>query len=60
MIAQAVSLALTRSYLLVPGIFAFTCGELALSQRSWGDAERFQPQEGLYMRAQDGLFWTKF
>lgn len=53
MIAQAVSLALTRSYLLVPGIFAFTCGELALSQR-WGDAERFQPQEGLYMRAQDG------
>ncbi|MCH82572.1 putative serine/threonine-protein kinase abkC-like, partial [Trifolium medium] len=54
MIAQAVSLALTRSYLLVPGIFAFTCGELALSQRRWGDTERYPSQEGLYMRARDG------
>ncbi|KAF7841983.1 putative serine/threonine-protein kinase abkC isoform X1 [Senna tora] len=53
-IAQAVSLALTRSYLLVPGIFAFTCGELAWAQRSWGDAERFPSQNALYMRAQDG------
>ncbi|XP_057417640.1 uncharacterized protein LOC130711884 [Lotus japonicus] len=54
MIAQAVSLALARSYLLVPGIFAFTCGELALSQRNWADVERYPSQNGLYMRAQDG------
>ncbi|KAK4252741.1 hypothetical protein QN277_014350 [Acacia crassicarpa] len=54
MIAQAVSLALTRSYFLVPGIFAFTCGELAWAQRSWGDMERFPSHSALYMRAQDG------
>ncbi|KAG5131228.1 hypothetical protein GLYMA_13G247300v4 [Glycine max] len=54
MIAQAVSLALARSYLLVPGILAFTCGELALAQQNWADAERYPSQNGLYMRAQDG------
>ncbi|KAI9075593.1 hypothetical protein K1719_042435 [Acacia pycnantha] len=50
----------------VPGIFAFTCGELAWAQRSWGDMERFPSHSALYMRAQDGyctmcrLFWTEF
>ncbi|KAF1890465.1 hypothetical protein Lal_00041206 [Lupinus albus] len=53
-IAQAVSLALSRSYLLVPGIFAFACGEHALAQHNWVDAERYQSQSNLYMRAQDG------
>ncbi|KAK7412263.1 hypothetical protein VNO78_03714 [Psophocarpus tetragonolobus] len=54
MIAQAVSLALARSYLLVPGILTFTCGELALAQQNWADAERYPSQNALYMRAQDG------
>ncbi|KOM53856.1 hypothetical protein LR48_Vigan09g251500 [Vigna angularis] len=54
MIAQAVSLALARSYLLVPGILAFTCGELAFAQRNWADSERYPSQNDLYMRAQDG------
>ena len=54
MIAQAVSLAFSRYYLLVPGIFAFTCGELALAQGNCVDAERYQSQNALYMRAQDG------
>ncbi|KAF1882123.1 hypothetical protein Lal_00038767 [Lupinus albus] len=53
-IAQAVSLALSRSYLLVPGFFAFACGEHALAQRNWADVERYQSQNALYMRAQDG------
>ncbi|KAK7246603.1 hypothetical protein RIF29_41472 [Crotalaria pallida] len=53
-IAQAVSLALSRSYLLVPGIFAFVCGEHALAQRNWADVERYQSQNALYMHAQDG------
>ncbi|KAL2341966.1 hypothetical protein Fmac_009906 [Flemingia macrophylla] len=54
MIAQAVSLALARSYMIVPGILAFTSGEIALAQGNWADTERFSSQSGLYMRAQDG------
>uniref|UniRef100_A0A5B7AAF5 Putative serine/threonine-protein kinase abkC isoform X1 n=1 Tax=Davidia involucrata TaxID=16924 RepID=A0A5B7AAF5_DAVIN len=52
-IAQAVSLALTRSYVVVPGIFALTCGNLALAQTS-ADTDPFQPRNTLYMRAEDG------
>lgn len=54
MFAQAVSLALIRSYLLVPGIFAFICGELALSQRIGADTELYPSQNALYMHARDG------
>lgn len=53
-IAQAVSLALTRSHLLVPGIFAFTCGQLAWAQKTLADTEYYPSQNSLYMRAQDG------
>lgn len=53
-IAQAVSLALTRSHLLVPGIFALTCGQLAWAQRTLADTEHCPSQNSLYMRAQDG------
>ncbi|XP_075667046.1 uncharacterized protein LOC142636656 [Castanea sativa] len=53
-IAQAVSLALTRSHLLVPGIFAFTCGQLAWAQQTMADTEYYPSQNSLYMRAQDG------
>ncbi|XP_054777683.1 uncharacterized protein LOC129285805 [Prosopis cineraria] len=53
-IAQAVSLALNRSFLLVPGIFAIACGELVWAQQDWGDVEHFPSRSALYMRAHDG------
>ncbi|MED6144896.1 hypothetical protein PIB30_019683 [Stylosanthes scabra] len=53
-IAQAVSLAFSHYYFLIPGIFALTCGELALAQRNWVIADRYQSQNALYVRAQDG------
>lgn len=53
-IAQAVSLALARSHVIVPGIFAFTCGQLAWAQRTFPDLEHPLSQNALYMRAQDG------
>ncbi|KAK7252213.1 hypothetical protein RIF29_36011 [Crotalaria pallida] len=54
MIAQAVSLALTRSFFLVPSIFAFACGELALTRRHRADTECYPSENALYMHAQDG------
>jgi aarF domain-containing kinase len=52
--AQAVSLALARSHVIVPGIFAFTCGQLAWAQRTFPDMEHSLSQNALYMCAQDG------
>ncbi|KAL9689612.1 hypothetical protein QQ045_009999 [Rhodiola kirilowii] len=52
--AQAFSLAVTRSHLLVPGIFAFTCGQLSLAERVSADTDPFSSKDTLYMRAQDG------
>ncbi|CAN6683208.1 unnamed protein product [Malus baccata var. baccata] len=52
--AQAFSLAVTRSNLLLPGIFAFTSGKLAWSQRSLAETEYHPPSNTLYMHAQDG------
>ncbi|XP_072972562.1 uncharacterized protein [Typha angustifolia] len=52
-IACAVSLAITR-FQLVPYIFAFIAGEMALAQRTWADGEYFPTRNTLYMRAQDG------
>ncbi|KAI9120558.1 hypothetical protein K1719_007591 [Acacia pycnantha] len=57
-IAQAVSLALGRSSLVVPGIFALVCGELAWTHRQFADAECY-PSQNAFLHAQDGLFWTK-
>ncbi|KAK7362964.1 hypothetical protein VNO77_05089 [Canavalia gladiata] len=54
MIAQAVSLALARSYLLVPSFLAFASGRLALAQRNGADAECYPSQNALYLHAQDG------
>ncbi|KAK2383162.1 putative serine/threonine-protein kinase abkC [Trifolium repens] len=54
MIAQAVSLALARSCFLVPSIFAFACGELALAQQNRSDAGSYPSQNALFMHAQDG------
>ncbi|KAL0328518.1 UNVERIFIED_CONTAM: putative serine/threonine-protein kinase abkC [Sesamum calycinum] len=53
-IACAVSLALSRSHLLTPGILAFIIGELAWSQRSLAHAEYLPIKDTLYMHAQDG------
>ncbi|KAJ7968450.1 Protein kinase [Quillaja saponaria] len=53
-IAQSVILALARSHLLVPGVFAFTLGELAWAQRTLADTDWHPSQNSLYLRAQDG------
>lgn len=53
-IAQAVSLALTRSHLLVPSVLAITCGQLAWAQRNSLVKDPYPPQNSFYMRAQDG------
>ncbi|KAF7836782.1 putative serine/threonine-protein kinase abkC isoform X1 [Senna tora] len=56
-IARAVSLALSRSNLIVPGIVAFIIGELAWTPQTWAEAESFPPRDSLYMHAQDGQLY---
>lgn len=51
-LAQATSLALSRSYLVVPSIFALTCGNVTWSQAS-ANSDSFQQNNTLYMHAQD-------
>ncbi|ONI10211.1 hypothetical protein PRUPE_4G034900 [Prunus persica] len=53
-IAQAFSLAVTRSNLILPGIFAITSGKLAWAQRSFSETDYHPSPNTLYMRAQDG------
>ncbi|WCJ26917.1 Protein kinase superfamily protein [Euphorbia peplus] len=53
-IAQAVILALTRSHLVVPGILAVTCGQVAWAQRTFAEPDFYPLPNSLYMRAQDG------
>ncbi|KAF2305079.1 hypothetical protein GH714_001639 [Hevea brasiliensis] len=53
-IAQAVSLALTRSQLVVPGAFAITCGQVAWAQRTLAETDCYPLPNSLYIRAQDG------
>ncbi|KAK9269057.1 hypothetical protein L1049_000825 [Liquidambar formosana] len=53
-IACAVSLALTRSNLVAPGVIALIIGEFAWMQRTWAEAESFPTRNALYMHAQDG------
>ncbi|KAJ8761603.1 hypothetical protein K2173_004379 [Erythroxylum novogranatense] len=52
--AQAVSLALTRSHLVIPSALAFTCGQVAWAERTLVDTDYFSSPTSLYMRAQDG------
>ncbi|XAR56599.1 Cadmium-transporting ATPase [Bertholletia excelsa] len=60
-IACAVSLALTRSQVVAPGLFAFLIGELAWTCRRWAEAEHFPMRNTLYMHAQDGqVYLTSF
>ncbi|XP_059662584.1 uncharacterized protein LOC132308507 [Cornus florida] len=60
-IACAVSLALIRSQLVAPGVFAFIIGELAWTQRTWAEAAHFSTGNTVYMHAQDGhVYLTSF
>ncbi|KAM7498772.1 hypothetical protein LguiA_023186 [Lonicera macranthoides] len=60
-IACAVSLALSRSHLLAPGIFAFILGEQAWTGRICAQAEGLPAKDTLYMHAQDGhIYLTSF
>ncbi|PPD98869.1 hypothetical protein GOBAR_DD04083 [Gossypium barbadense] len=52
--AQAVSLALSRSHLIVPGIFGLGGGRLALAQRKVVETNYYPSPNSLYSRAQDG------
>ncbi|KVH89585.1 probable serine/threonine-protein kinase abkC [Cynara cardunculus var. scolymus] len=52
-ISQAFSLALSRSYVVIPGIFALMCGNMAFAQTGQ-NVEYFQPRNTLYMHAEDG------
>ncbi|CAK9320979.1 unnamed protein product [Citrullus colocynthis] len=52
--AQAFILAISRSYLVVPGIFAFACGELACAQRTFSNAGHYPSPNSFYVRAEDG------
>nr|XP_043618609.1 probable serine/threonine-protein kinase abkC [Erigeron canadensis] len=51
--SQAFCLAMGRSYVVIPGIFAIACGRMALAQTGQ-DLEYFQPRNNLYMHAEDG------
>ncbi|KAF5728341.1 serine/threonine-protein kinase abkC isoform X1 [Tripterygium wilfordii] len=53
-IACAVSLALTRSNLVAPGMLAFIIGEFAQTGQTWAEAEYLPSRDSLYMHAQDG------
>lgn len=53
-IAQAVSLALSRSYVVVPGMFALACGRNLAWAQAPVDVDFYQPRNTIYMRAQDG------
>jgi len=53
-IAQAFSLASTRSHLIVPGIFTLIFGELALTQTARAESNYLPSRNDVYLRAQDG------
>ncbi|KAG7591298.1 Protein kinase-like domain superfamily [Arabidopsis thaliana x Arabidopsis arenosa] len=54
-IAQAFSLSLTRSHLLIPGIVALTCGQVAWAQRAPGSTiNHYASDKSLYTRAKNG------
>ncbi|XP_026449049.1 uncharacterized aarF domain-containing protein kinase 2-like [Papaver somniferum] len=62
-IACAVSLALTRSPVIVPSIFALVLGNAAWTQRTWADghSEQFATSNSIYMHAQNGhLYLSSF
>ncbi|KAK6917448.1 ABC1 atypical kinase-like domain [Dillenia turbinata] len=58
-IAQAVSLVITKSYVVAPGVFACLCGKLALLQRTWADSQYFPSRNSLVAHAQEGCALVK-
>lgn len=59
--ARAVSLALSRSNLVAPGVLAFIIREIGWSERSFAHAEYFPIKDSLYMHAQGGhVYATSF
>ncbi|MED6150723.1 hypothetical protein PIB30_075239 [Stylosanthes scabra] len=56
-IARAVSFALARSNILIPGFIAFAIGELAWTQQSCAEAESFPNRDSFYMHALDGRIY---
>ncbi|KAL8112930.1 hypothetical protein AgCh_020299 [Apium graveolens] len=52
-LTQAITLALSRSYVIVPGLFAITCGNVAWAQAS-ANSDTLQRSNSLYAHAQDG------
>lgn len=52
-IAQAFSLALSRSYVILPGIFALACGNMVLADAG-SSYDNFQPRNTLYTHAENG------
>ncbi|XP_059301136.1 uncharacterized protein LOC132053226 [Lycium ferocissimum] len=60
-ITCVMSLALSRSHLVSPGILAFLIGQLAWKQSVVAEAEGFTSPESLYMHAKDGhIYLTSF
>ncbi|KAI8007726.1 hypothetical protein LOK49_LG07G03225 [Camellia lanceoleosa] len=60
-LACAVSIALTRSQVVGPGIFAFVLGELVWTKRTWAEAEHFPRGNAVHLHAQDGhVYVTSF
>lgn len=53
-IAQAVSLALIRSPLIIPGALAFTGGQLAWAERTYMDTDHMSSENPLYAHARQG------
>ncbi|GER31660.1 protein kinase superfamily protein [Striga asiatica] len=60
-IAQAVSLGLARSYIVVPGIFSLMCGTHLAWAQSTPETDIFQPRSSFYMHAAEDshLFITR-
>ncbi|KAK6133401.1 hypothetical protein DH2020_032865 [Rehmannia glutinosa] len=59
-IAQAVSLGLSRSYIVVPGMFSLMCGTQVAYAYTVPEADTFQPRNNFYMHAEEShLFLTR-
>ncbi|VFQ88983.1 unnamed protein product [Cuscuta campestris] len=52
-IAQAVILSLTRSHVILPGVFSVLCGRSVALARAPPDTDFIRPRNTLYMHAQD-------
>ncbi|XP_073299115.1 uncharacterized protein [Primulina huaijiensis] len=60
LVAQAFSLALSRSYMVIPSTFAMMCGTQLAWAQAVPDTDMFQPRNTLYTRAENShLFLTR-